>query len=155
MRETYKYENRKKFIKKAYKIADGRQLIFKLHPNEDFKRAATEIEKYAPGSLVLQKEIIEPMIANCDVLITRYSTVVYVGLILGKEVHSDFDINELKRLLPIQNSGRSAFNIAHVGRRLLAETENEKVFSSYNKSFKNVTLKDRFRIRKKLVKVKH
>ncbi len=32
MRETYKYENRKKFIKKAYKIADGRQLIFKLHP---------------------------------------------------------------------------------------------------------------------------
>jgi len=155
MRETYKYENRKKFIIKAYKIADGRQLIFKLHPNEDFKRAATEIEKYAPGSIVLQKEKIEPMIANCDVLITRYSTVVYVGLALGKEVHSDFDINELKRLLPIQNSGRSAFNIAHVGHRLLAETEKEKAYSFYNKPYKNVTLKERFKIRRKLVKVKH
>ncbi|HSR17017.1 MAG TPA: hypothetical protein VLM39_02900, partial [Ignavibacteriaceae bacterium] len=32
-RETFKYENRKKFIRKAVKIADGRQLIFKLHPN--------------------------------------------------------------------------------------------------------------------------
>ena len=95
------------------------------------------------------------MIANCDVLITRYSTVVYVGLVLGKEVHSDFDVNDLKRLLPIQNSGRSALNIAHVGRRLLAETEKEKGFSSYKKSYKDVTLKDRFRIRNKLVKVKH
>ena len=95
------------------------------------------------------------MIANCDVLITRYSTVVYVGLALGKEVHSDFDVNELKRLLPIQNSGRSAFNIAHVGHRLLAETEKEKAYSFYNKPDKNVTLKERFKIRRKLVKIKH
>jgi len=95
------------------------------------------------------------MIANSDVLITRYSTVVYVGLALGKEVHSDFDNNELRRLLPIQNGGRSALNIAHVGRRLLAVTEKGKVFSFYNKAYKNVTLKERFTIRKKLVKVKH
>jgi hypothetical protein len=155
MRETYKYENRKKFIQKAYRIADGRQLIFKLHPNENYRRAATEIEKYAPGSIVLQKEIIEPMIANCDVLITRYSTVVYVGLALGKEVHSDFEINELKRLLPIQNNGRSAFNIAQVGHRLLAESEKEKVFSMFNNPYKNVTLKERFKIRRTLAKVKH
>jgi hypothetical protein len=155
MRETYKYENRKKFIKKAYKIADGRQLIFKLHPNENYKRAANEIEKFAPGSLVFQKEKIEPMIANCDVLITRYSTVVYVGLALGKEVHSDFNLNELKKLLPIQNNGRSALNIAHVGRRLLAETEKDKIFTLPKQNYKNIPLKERFRIRRKLVKAKH
>jgi len=155
MRETYKYENRKKFIQKAYKIADGRQLIFKIHPNENHKRAAAEIEKYAPGSIVFQKEIIEPMIANCDVLITRYSTVVYVGLALGKEVHSDFDLNELKNLIPIQNNGRSALNIAHVGRRLLAETEKNKIFSLPKLNNKIIPLKDRFRIRRKLVKAKH
>jgi len=155
MRETYKYENRKKFIKKAYKIADGRQLIFKLHPNENYNRAATEIEKYAPGSIVLQKEKIEPMIANCDVLITKYSTVVYVGLVLGKEVHSDFDLNELKKLIPIQNNGRSALNIAHVGRRLLAETNKNKIFMLPKQNYKNIPLKERFRIKRKLVKAKH
>ncbi len=155
MRETYKYENRKKFIKKAYKIAAGRQLIFKLHPNENYKRASDEIEKFAPGSIVFQKEKIEQMIANCDVLITRYSTVVYVGLALGKEVHSDFDLNELKKLIPIQNNGRSALNIAHVGRRLLAETEKNKIFTLPKQNYKNIPLKERFRIRRKLVKAKH
>ncbi len=30
------------------------------------------------------------MIANCDVLITRYSSTVFVGLALGKETHSDY-----------------------------------------------------------------
>ncbi len=39
IRETYKYENRKKFIQNAVKIADGRKLIFKLHPNENISRA--------------------------------------------------------------------------------------------------------------------
>ncbi len=155
MRETYKYENRRKFIKKAYKIADRRQIIFKLHPNENYKRATTEIEKYAPGSIVFQKEKIEPMIANCDVLITRYSTVVYVGLALGKEVHSDFDLNELKKLLPIQNNGRSALNIAHVGRRLLAETEKNKIFTLPKLNDKIIPLKERFRIKRKLAKAKH
>jgi len=154
LRETYKYENRKNFIKKAFKIADGRQLIFKLHPNENYKRAACEIEKYAPGSIVFQKEKIEPMIANCDVLITRYSTVVYIGLTLGKEVHSDFDLNELRKLLPIQNNGRSALNIAHVGRRLLAQTKNTEPFLP-KQNYKNIPLKERFRIRRKLAKAKH
>ena len=44
-RETFKYENRKKFIYKAMDIASGRQLIFKLHPNENFSRAVNEIKK--------------------------------------------------------------------------------------------------------------
>ena len=118
-RETYKYENRKKFIRNAVKIANGRQLIFKLHPNELVERATKEINQYAPHALVFPQGKIEEMIANCDVLITRFSSVVYVGLALEKEVHSDFDINLLKKLMPIQNDGTSAKNIAQVGEELI------------------------------------
>lgn len=119
MRETYKYENRKKFILEAVKIANGRQIIFKLHPNEKFERAKKEVDKWAPGSLVFQTENTNHMIANCDVLITRYSTVVYVGIALGKEVYSAFDIKDLKRQAPIQNGGMSASNIARICREML------------------------------------
>ncbi|MFQ3599349.1 MAG: hypothetical protein SNJ55_03970 [Chloroherpetonaceae bacterium] len=118
-RETLKFENRKAFIERAVKIANGRQLIFKLHPNENFKRAIREIEKYAPGALVYTSGSAEEMIANCDVLITRFSSTVYVGMALGKEVYSDFDLNDLRRMTPIQNGGTSAQNIAAVARELL------------------------------------
>jgi hypothetical protein len=60
----------------------------------------------------------EEMIANCDVLITRFSSTAFVGLALGKETYSDFDMDELRRLMPVQN-GSAAFNIANVCRRLL------------------------------------
>ncbi|MGE5798404.1 MAG: hypothetical protein ACM34N_16580 [Ignavibacteria bacterium] len=120
-RETYKYENRKKFILKAVRIANGRQLIFKLHPNEKVERAAQEINKYAPGALIYSSGNTEHMIANCDILITRFSSVVYVGLALGKEVYSEFNLEELKRLVPIQNAGTSALNISKIARRLLSE----------------------------------
>ncbi len=124
MRETYKYENRKKFIQNALRIANGRQLMFKLHPNENVERATREIEQYAPGALVFTGGNTEHMIANCDVLITRYSTTVYVGLALGKECYSDFDVEELKKLTPIQNDGTSAQAIAEVCRQVLeAEPE--------------------------------
>jgi hypothetical protein len=128
MRETYKYENRKKFIEKAVRIADGKQIIFKLHPNENYERAVREINKYAPGSLVFQKEKIDPMIANCDILITRYSSVVYVGLALGKKVYSEFNLEELKRLLPIQNGGTSAKNIADIAQKILQAEEKSPLF---------------------------
>lgn len=119
MRETYKYENRKKFILDALKIANGRQLIFKLHPNEKFDRAKKEVDKWAPGSLVFQTENTNHMIANCDVLITKYSTVVYVGIALGKEVYSAFNLQDLKRQSPIQNGGMSAANIARICREII------------------------------------
>ena len=122
-RETISYENRKKTILDAVKIADGKQLIFKLHPNEKAKRAVAEINKYAPGALVFESGNTNEMIANCDVLITRYSTVVYVGLALGKEVYSFFDINALKRLTPMQNGGNSHKNIAEAFRRRIVERE--------------------------------
>lgn len=155
MRETYKYENRKKFIQNAYRIADGRQLIFKLHPNENYDRAVEEINKYAPGSLVYHQEKIEPMIANSDVLITRFSTVVYVGLALGKEVYSDFDVESLKKLVPIQNAGTSAFNIAQIGRRLLAETEKSNVYIVNRKRIRHIPLRKKLRLIRKLAKVKN
>ena len=121
MRETYKFENRPKFIKHAAKIANGRPMLFKLHPNEKFDRAEAEIRKYAPaGTLIYQSGNTNHMIANCAELITQYSTVVYTGIALGKKVYSYFDVEELKRLAPIQNEGTSAKNIARVCSSYLA-----------------------------------
>ena len=113
-RETFKYENRKKFIKKVVKIANGRQIIFKLHPNENVERAMKEIKNYAPGSLVFSEGNTSEMIANCHTLITKFSSVVYIGLALGKEVFSDFNLEHLKTLLPNQNGGTSSAKIAKV-----------------------------------------
>lgn len=135
MRETFKYENRKKFILECKKIAAGRQLLFKLHPNENVQRASCEIEMHAPGSLIYSNGNTGHMIANCDVLITKYSSVVYVGLALGKEVHSYFDLAELKKLLPIQNNGASAENIAKAGLKLLPEQNNINTDSAYSIKF--------------------
>jgi hypothetical protein len=118
-RETFKIENRKGFIKESIKIAKGRQLIFKLHPNENFERATREIKSLVPDAIVLTSGDINEMIANAEVLVTQYSSCVYTGLALGKEVHSYFDLNELKKLLPIQNGGLSAKKIAEVGHSLL------------------------------------
>jgi hypothetical protein len=126
-RETFKYENRKKFIEKCLEIAGGRELIFKLHPNENFKRAIREIEKYAPGSKVFTSGNTNHMVANCDILVTKYSSVVFVGIALGKEVHSDFDLRTLRSMAPIQNHGTSGANIADVCRRII---ENHEVSSS-------------------------
>lgn len=118
-RETFKFENRKKFIKDCVRIANGKQLIFKLHPNEKIDRATREINKFAPGALVYSSGNTNAMIANSDVLITKYSSTAFVGIILGKEVHSYFNLEELKRLLPIQNNGTSAERIAGIGLHLL------------------------------------
>ena len=115
MRETYRLENRPAFIKKAIKIANGRQMLFKLHPNERVDRAEAEIRRYAPeGTLIYNCGNTNHMIANCSELITQYSTVVYTGIALGKKVHSYFDIEDLKKLAPIQNGGVSAKNIAQI-----------------------------------------
>ena len=122
-RETLNYENRKDFIIQAKKISNGRQIIFKLHPNEKFDRAEKEINKYAPGSLIFQNEDIDPMLANCDVLITKFSSVAFIGLALGKEVYSAFGTEYLKNLLPIQNKGNSALKIANIGRKLAGLSE--------------------------------
>ena len=134
MRETYKFENRVAFIKSAVKIAAGRQLLFKLHPNEKVSRAEAEIRKHAPAdTLIYHTGNTNHMIANCTELITQYSTVVYTGIALGKKVHSYFDLDELKRLAPIQNGGTSAKNIARVCRAYI-EFKGKK--ANFLKSFK-------------------
>ena len=120
LREVFRGEDREAFIRQAVAIAGGRQLIFKLHPNENARRATREISRYAPGATVFTTGSAEEMIANCDVLITRYSSTAFVGLALGKETHSDFDMDELRRLTPVQN-GSAALNIAKVCRQLLEE----------------------------------
>ena len=126
MRETWKYENRKKFIKRAVKLADGKQIIFKLHPNENIERATKEINKHAPGALVYPNGNTNHMIANCDSLLTRYSSVVYVAKALGKKVYSDIPNEELERLTPIQNNGTSAERIAKIARSLIEEPSKSK-----------------------------
>ena len=127
LRETFKYENRKRFIRKCLKIADGRKVIFKLHPNENFERAIKEIKKYAPDSIIYTSGNTNHMVANCDVLITRYSSVVYIGLILGKEVYSSFDLQFLTKLVPLQNGGTAAQKIAEIGEQLLEEKSKENL----------------------------
>ena len=115
IRECFRQDDRPAFIKKCVEIAAGRQLIFKLHPNEIVDRAIAEIKEYAPeNTLIYTSGNINEMIANCDELITQFSTVVYVGIALGKKVHSYFDVDELHRLAPVQNGGTSAKNIAQI-----------------------------------------
>ena len=98
MRETYKFENRVRFIKNAVRIAAGRKILFKLHPNENFERAHAEIKKHTPaGTMIYHDGNTSHMIANCCELITQYSTVVYTGIALGKKVYSYLDLAELKR----------------------------------------------------------
>jgi hypothetical protein len=118
-RETFKRDKRMKFIRGVKRIANGRTIIYKLHPNENVKRARREILSITPDAMILTDGNVDVMIAHCEVLITQYSSVTFTGLALGKEVHSYLDIEELGRLLPIQNGGSSAKKIAEVCFRLL------------------------------------
>jgi hypothetical protein len=118
-RETLKYENRKKTILEAVEIANGQDMLFKLHPNENVERATAEINKWAPGAKVFSSGNTNHMIANCDVLVTQYSTVVYVGLALGKKCYSKFDMDTLIKQTPLQNGGQSAENISKICRNVI------------------------------------
>ncbi len=120
LREVFRGEDRPAFIRNAVALAKGRPMIFKFHPNEDMARAEKEVRQHAPGALTFRDGSAEEMIANCDVLITRYSSTVFVGLALGKETYSDFPADDLRRLLPVQNNAAAA-NIADVCRRVIAD----------------------------------
>ena len=145
IRETLKYENRKKLIEYALKIANGRKLIFKLHPNENVKKRIAEIKKYAPEALVYHGVSIDPLLANCDVFITKYSSTIFPAFVLGKEVHCAIDNEELRKLVPIQNEGTSAKNIAEVANELLASSrsvirrrEKDKYYSDLRNNLKYI-----------------
>lgn len=118
-RETFKWDDRLRFIARAREIAAGRPLIFKLHPNENIARACDEIRSHAPEAAIYVDGNVHHMIANCEVLITQYSSAVFTGIALGKEVYSYLDIDELRQLAPIQNGGTSAYNISEICRDML------------------------------------
>ena len=120
LREIFRGEDRPSFIRNAVALANGRPMIFKFHPNEDLARAEKEVREFAPGALIYSDGSAEEMIANCDVLITRYSSTAFVGLALGKETYSDFPADDLRQLLPVQNN-LAAANIADVCRRVVAD----------------------------------
>lgn len=119
LRETGRFDRRGKFIREAVALADGRPLIFKLHPNELIKRTSKEIKRYAPDALILSDGKIGEMIANCDLLIAQYSSVVFIGIALKKKVYSYYDLSQLHRLMPVQNGGRSGKIIAEFCRNLI------------------------------------
>lgn len=120
-RESYVYENRAKFIKKAKRISEelGKSLIFKTHPNENQERATREIKKYTPEALIYTSGKTDEMIANCAVLVTRFSSVLLVASALGKPVYSELDTDFVKSLKPLQNGGTSGRNIADICREYL------------------------------------
>lgn len=120
LRETGKPEDRRGFIRRCLEVAAGRKLVFKLHPNEDVARATAEIRAEAPHALVYADGNTNHMIANCEALVTRYSSVVYIAVALRREVHADIDLETLRALMPVQNGGTSARAIAEVCRRVLA-----------------------------------
>ncbi len=119
LRETFRFDDRKAFIKKCGEVAGNRKLIFKLHPMEKPQRAIREINQLAPKAIVLTHGNVSHMIANADMVITQQSTATFVAVALGKEVHTSLDVAELKKLMPIQNGDSSANHIARICSRML------------------------------------
>lgn len=119
LRESYQFEDRPAFIRKVLDVADGRQVIFKLHPNENHSRALREIEHHAPGAITYTGGNIHHMIANCTAMVTKYSSVLLVALGMDKPVYSDLDPSVAASLRPVQNGGASARRIADICRQYL------------------------------------
>lgn len=120
IRETGKFDDRIHFLEKARVIAAGRPVLVKLHPNEKIARAEREIRAILPQAIIFREGNTGHMVANCSALITQVSSVVYHGIALGKEVYSYFNLDELKKLAPIQNSGTSAQKIAQLCEKLVS-----------------------------------
>lgn len=137
IRETYRKEDRPAFIRDCVQKSKGKKLIFKLHPNEIKERAIQEIKDNAPAdTLVFTDGNINHMIANCDILITQFSTVSYIGLVLDKEVHSYLNIDELKTLTPLQNGGTSGKRIAAISKKFIEfDGSNEEFYKQMHKEF--------------------
>ena len=118
IRETIKFDNRVQFLRNVKRIAGDRNIIVKLHPNENEKRARRELRAILPDAKIFTDGNVNHMIANCKILITQYSSVVYTGIALNKEIYSYYNIDTLKKLTPIQNGGISAKRIANICRQI-------------------------------------
>lgn len=119
LRETFRPDDRITFIKRCVSIAAGRPLVFKLHPTERVDRATREIRRYAPDAKVRAHGNVNHMIANAITVITQQSTCTFVAVALGKEIYTNLNLEELKQLMPIQNSGSSSQKIANIAKRVL------------------------------------
>jgi hypothetical protein len=119
IRELGGNENRTDFFEKCVKIANGRKVIYKPHPNESRERVTKELMQVIPNAEIIYKPILDTLIAHCDTLITQWSSSVYVGLVLGKTVYSYFPMEELEAKKPIQNGGKSAEIIANIAREFI------------------------------------
>jgi len=117
-RETFKFHNRRAFLRRVKLLANGRQIIVKLHPNERFERALAEVQRELPDARVYTSGSAEAMVANCAELVTEWSSTALVGLALGKRVHSNFKHEELRKLIPLQTHSAAA-NIAAVCQTLI------------------------------------
>jgi hypothetical protein len=126
-RETFRADDRIKFIRRCAEIAGARPLIFKLHPMEKTQRAIREINQHAPNAIVFTHGNVSEMIANASMVITQQSTCTFVAVALKKEVQTYLNVAELKKLMPIQNSGTSAKHIANICEYVLHKPVNEKI----------------------------
>ncbi|MBL8061916.1 MAG: hypothetical protein JNK32_02780 [Anaerolineales bacterium] len=122
-RETFRYDDRAAFIQRCVEIAGERTLIFKLHPMENARRAIREISTHASDAMIFTHGNVSHMIANASVVITQQSTSTFVAVALGKETYSNLNLNQLKKLMPAQNGGTSAGQIARLCARLLSAPE--------------------------------
>lgn len=118
-RETMAEGDRDAFLAEVKDIAGDKPLLFKLHPNENFERATREIHEVFPHAEVYTSGSAEQMVAKCDVLVTEWSSLTFAGVAMGKQVHSHHPMEEIRRLLPLQNKC-AAKNIARVFRAVLA-----------------------------------
>lgn len=118
-RETFRRDDRERFIAWAKSIAGDRPLVFKFHPNERMTRAVEEVRRWAPNARALTSGSGEELAANCHTLITEWSTLAYVGLALNKPTYSYRDLEAHRAMMPVQN-GRGAHNIADVCREVMA-----------------------------------
>lgn len=119
-RETFRRDDRKRFIDWALSIAGERPLVFKFHPNERMARAVAEVRRWAPNARALTSGSGEELAANCHTLITEWSTLSYVGLALGKPTYSYRDLETHRAMLPVQH-GRAAAEIAQVCRDVVTQ----------------------------------
>jgi hypothetical protein len=138
IRELGGNDDRNFLIQKCIEIAKGKKIIFKPHPNENLDRIKSEIYALIPHATIITEPIIDTLIANCDTLITQYSSCVYIGLTLGKKVYSYFPIDELEAKKPIQNGGQSAKTISNIAREFIEFKGNKNEFIYQSDLVKNL-----------------
>lgn len=118
-RDAFHFESHRHFVRDALRIARGWELVFLISASESHPRTIEEIQQLAPAARLFTEGEVGPMVANCGMLITQCPSVAFIGMALGKELHSHMNLAKVYGLLPLQNGGQSASNIAQVCRNLL------------------------------------